>query len=65
MEILEALARPIDPPKRDEFLRQVADNLGPARGEGRVHQIARAVQRDFFSPPQLNTKGFVPPFPPR
>jgi hypothetical protein len=65
MAVLEALARPIDQNRRDAFLRAVADHLGAARGEGRVHQVARQVQRDFWSPPQLNEKGYSAPFPRR
>jgi hypothetical protein len=63
--VLEALARPIDQSRRDAFLQAVADNLGTVRGEGRVHQIARQVQRDFWNPPQFNEKGYSAPFPRR
>jgi hypothetical protein len=56
LRVLEALARPIDPPRRDEFLQRVGEQLNGARGEGRVHQVARQVQRDFWTPPELNSK---------
>jgi hypothetical protein len=65
LAVLEALARPIDQGRRDAFLQAVADNLGAVRGGGRVHQVARVVQRSFWSPPELNTKGYNAPFPRR
>jgi hypothetical protein len=61
LAVLEALAKPIDHGRRDAFLQAVVAGLAGERGEGRVHQVARQVQREFFSPPQFNS----PPAPRR
>ena len=58
MDLLLALAAPIDQRQRPEFLAAVAAELeanGPAGavGIGSVHRVARTVQRRFFDPPQL------------
>jgi hypothetical protein len=58
MDLLLALAAPIDQRLRTEFLTAVAAELeangqaGPA-GPGAVHRIGRVVQRRFFDAPQL------------
>ena len=58
MNLLLALAAPIDQRLRQEFLAAVAAELeanGPAGavGIGSVHRVARTVQRRFWVPPQL------------
>jgi hypothetical protein len=67
MDVLRSLAQPLAAGKRDAFLEAVASALDStgARGPGRVHQVAREVQRQFFNPPELNTKGYAAPFPRR
>jgi hypothetical protein len=58
MDILRRLSEPIDRRQRDAFLQACADALGDARGAGRVHQVARQVQRQFWTPPELGDAGF-------
>ena len=60
MDLLLALAAPIDHRNRDQFLREVAAELEaapPKQASGLalagVHRVARTVQRRFFDPPQL------------
>ena len=58
MDLLLALAAPIDQRQRDQFLHEVAAELeangqAGAVGIGSVHRVARMVQRRFFDPPQL------------
>ena len=58
MDLLLALAAPIDHRQRDQFLHEVAAELeangqAGAVGIGSVHRVARTVQRRFFDPPQL------------
>ena len=56
MDLLLALAAPIDQQLRPQFLQEVAAELeasGQAGGPGAVHRVARKVQRRFFDPPQL------------
>ena len=58
MDLLLALAAPIDHRQRTEFLAAVAAELeangqAGAVGIGSVHRVARTVQRPFFDPPQL------------
>jgi hypothetical protein len=62
MDLLLALAAPIDQRQRDQFLHEVAAELEVKRqageiGEGSVHRVARTVQRRFFDPPQLPNAG--------
>jgi hypothetical protein len=62
MDLLLALAAPIDQRLRTEFLTAVAAELeangqAGAVGIGSVHRVARAVQRRFFDPPQLPNAG--------
>jgi hypothetical protein len=67
MQILQALSQPIDQSKRAAFLEAVAAALesSGARGPGRVHEAARTAQRQFWTPPQFNEKGFSAPHPRR
>ena len=60
MDLLLALAAPIDPRQRTQFLVEATAELeasaeqtrvGP--GPGVAHRIARLVQRRFFDPPKL------------
>jgi hypothetical protein len=58
MDLLLALAAPIDQRQRPEFLAAVAAELeangqAGAVGIGSVQRVARTVQRRFFDPPQL------------
>jgi hypothetical protein len=58
MTVLMSLAAPIAQHLRPQFLQAVAEELAAKRqageiGEGLVHRTARAVQRQFFDPPQL------------
>ncbi len=62
MDLLLALAAPIDQRQRPEFLAAVAAELeaggqAGAVGIGSVHRVARTVQRRFFDPPQLPNAG--------
>jgi hypothetical protein len=60
MDLLLALAAPIDQRQRDQFLHEVAaaieeeaarTGIGP--GPGVLHRVARGVQRRYFDPPEL------------
>jgi hypothetical protein len=55
MTLLFELSRPpIEPAQRSAFLDAVAAAIGEqASGPGLVHQTARRVQRQFWTPPQL------------
>jgi hypothetical protein len=54
MDLLLALAAPIDHQKRSAFLAAVAAELNAgAVGIGSVYRVARTVQRRFFDPPQM------------
>jgi hypothetical protein len=62
MDLLLALAAPINQRLRTEFLTAVAAELeansqSAAVGIGSVHRVARTVQRRFFDPPQLPNAG--------
>jgi hypothetical protein len=61
MDILRRLSAPLDPRQRDAFLLAVANALGNVRGAGPVHQVAKQVQREFWTPPQLSDPGFAGP----
>jgi hypothetical protein len=54
LNILNGLAAPLQAADRGPFMRAVAEALHGTRGEGAVHQAARHVQRQFFTPPQLS-----------
>jgi hypothetical protein len=60
LDLLLALAAPIDQRQRDQFLHEVAAELeaasaqtGVGPGLGVLHRVARGVQRRFFVPPEL------------
>jgi hypothetical protein len=64
MDLLLALAQPLDQRQRDQFLHEVAAELeatsaqtGVGPGLGVLHRVARTVQRRFFDPPQLPNAG--------
>ena len=64
MDLLLALAAPIDQRQRDQFLHEVVAELeaaaaqtGVGIGPGAVHRVARTVQRRSFDPPQLASAG--------
>ena len=61
MTLLLTLAQPIEPAQRSAFLDAVAAAIGEqASGPGLVHQTARRVQRDFWTPPQLSPNATAP-----
>jgi hypothetical protein len=61
MDLLLSLAQPIEPAQRSAFLAAVAAAVGEqARGPGLVHQTARRVQRDFWTPPTLSPNATAP-----
>ena len=52
MTLLLELSRPIEPAQRSAFLDAVAAAIGEqASGPGLVHQTARRIQRQFWTPP--------------
>ena len=60
LDLLLALAAPIDQRQREQFLVEVAKELeaasaqtGVGPGLGVLHRVARTVQRRFFDPPAL------------
>src|ERR1700722_1972540 len=60
MDLLLALARPIDQRQRDQFLQEVAAEIeaasaqtGVGPGLGVLHRVGRVVQRKYFAPPEL------------
>jgi hypothetical protein len=60
MDLLLALAQPLEPNQRDQFLREVAAELeaasaqiGVGPGLGVLHRIGRTAQRRLFTPPEL------------
>ena len=64
MDLLLALAAPIDQRQREQFLHELVAELeaaaaqtGVGTGPGGVHRVARTVQRRFFDPPQLASAG--------
>jgi len=54
-----ALAQPIDPPRREEFLAAVEQRLAasPTAGPGEAWRAGREIQRQFVDP--INTHGGV------
>ena len=61
MTLLLALAQSIEPAQRSAFLDTLAAAIGErASGPGLVHQTARRVQRDFWTPPQLSPNATAP-----
>jgi hypothetical protein len=60
LDLLLALARPIDQRQRDQFLQEVAAEIeaasaqtGVGPGPGVLHRVGRVVQRKYWDPPQL------------
>ena len=54
LDLLINLSGPIAPAARPAFLDAVAAAVGEqASGPGLVHQTARRIQRDFWTPPTL------------
>ena len=51
LDVLLALARPIDQSLRDAFLQEVASQLEHhvERGDGLLHRIASAAQRQYLN----------------
>jgi hypothetical protein len=61
MDLLLSLAAPIAAAQRSAFLDAVAAAIGEqASGQGLVHQTARRIQRDFWTPPQLSPNAAAP-----
>jgi hypothetical protein len=61
MTLLLELSRPIEPAQRSAFLDAVAAAIeGQARGPGLIHQTARRLQRDFWTPPVLSPNATAP-----
>jgi hypothetical protein len=61
MDLLLELSRPIEPAKRSAFLDAVAAAIGgQASGPGLVHQTARRIQREFWTPPELSPNATAP-----
>ena len=61
LDLLLELCRPIEPARRSAFLDAVAPAIGEqASGPDLVHQTARRVQRDFWTPPQLSPHATAP-----
>jgi hypothetical protein len=59
MDLLLALAAPIEQRQRDQFLREVAAEVEAAQqtgvgpGLGVLHRVGRVIQRKYFDPPEL------------
>jgi hypothetical protein len=60
MDLLLALAQPLDHRQRDQFLHEVAAELEAAAQQtgvgpslGVLHRVGGVVQRKYFDPPQL------------
>jgi hypothetical protein len=61
MDLLLALARPIEPAQRSAFLDAVAAAIeGQASGRGLVHQVGRRIQRQFWTPPEISPNATAP-----
>jgi hypothetical protein len=57
MDLLLELSRPIEPAQRSAFLDAVAAAIGEqASGPGIIHQIARRIQRQFWTPPEMSSQ---------
>jgi hypothetical protein len=59
-DLLLTLAAPIEQRQRDQFLHEVAAELGAASaqtgvgpGLGVLHRVGRVVQRKYLDPPEL------------
>ena len=61
LDLLLALAQPIPPAQRSAFLDAVAAAIeGQASGPGLVHQTARRIQREFWTPPAISPNATAP-----
>jgi hypothetical protein len=61
MDLLLALAQPIEPAQRSAFLDAVAAAIGEqASGPGLVYQTARRIQRQFWELPALAPNATAP-----
>jgi hypothetical protein len=61
MDLLLELCRPIELAQRSAFLAAVAEAIGEqTSGIGLVHQVARRVQRQFWTPPELSPNATAP-----
>jgi hypothetical protein len=61
MTLLLSLAQPIEPAQRSAFLDAVAAAIGEqASGPGIIHQTARRIQKQFWTPPQLSPNATAP-----
>jgi hypothetical protein len=54
--LMHELALPLDPPRREEFLRAITERLlsSPAVGPGAVMTAGRELQRQFYDAPNLH-----------
>jgi hypothetical protein len=60
LDLLLALARPLEQHQREQFLVEVAAEIeaasaqtGVGPGLGVLHRVGRVVQRKYFDPPEL------------
>jgi hypothetical protein len=60
LDLLLALAQPLEQRQRDQFLTEVAAELeaasaqtGVGPGLGVLHRVGRVVQKRYFTPPEL------------
>jgi hypothetical protein len=61
IDLLLSWAQPIEPAQRSAFLDAVAAAIGEqASGPGLIHQTARRLQRDFWTPPVLSPNATAP-----
>jgi hypothetical protein len=61
LDLLLSLAAPIAPAARPALLDAVAAAIGEqASGPGLVHQTARRIQREFWTPPVLSPNATAP-----
>jgi hypothetical protein len=61
MDLLLELSPPIEPTQRSAFLDAVAAAIGEqARGPGLIHQVARRIQRQFWTPPEISPNATAP-----
>jgi hypothetical protein len=63
MDLLTALALPIDQKQRGAFIMAVAQEIeasGRVGGPGLVHQVGARIQRQFWDPPQISPNATAP-----
>jgi hypothetical protein len=55
LDVIRALSEPLEQGRRESFVATIAQKVEAAApngaGEGFVHRVAAATQRDFFTPP--------------